>query len=550
MAAIIKKIKGGKPYYYIVESARVNGKPRIVSQIYLGKAEDIAKNLRVSSKPSAVRVFEFGTIAACLSLAERLSISSIIDSVVPKRRQGISVGTYIVLAAINRASTPCSKAKMADWYEKSSLRRIIKIDESLLASQRFYDAFGRVDEVAIKKIEGLLSKRVIDEFDLDTKCLIFDATNFFTFIDTDTESELAKRGRSKQKRNDLRQIGLALLVSKDSAIPLLSETYPGNRADSKTFLSITDELVSRYEEFTKGVADITLVFDKGNNSYKNISLLDKSPYHFVGSLVPSHHNDLLEIPLDSFKTTNMAGTKAFRTEKEVFGQRRCIVITHSEEFYRKQLRGFNQTLRKARKSLAKIRTTLRGGRSRKDEAGLKKDIEKILTPHWVKDVLKVTLTPGEKFSLTWKIDKESLAALKNTYFGKRILFTDRFDFTDEEIISAYRSQSVVEGAFRQMKDPAFLSFQPIYHHTDSKIRVHALCCVIALMLVNVMLRQARIEGIDISACNMLKNLSDIREVEILYKGEKGRPKVTRELTEMNALQAKLFDIFNLAQLAP
>jgi len=553
MASIIKKNKGGRIYYYLAESARVNGKPRIVKQTYLGKAEDVAARLERALKPDANRYFEFGCVSAAYTLAKRLDIASIIDGVLPKRHQGLSVGDYLLLAIVNRVSAPCSKAKMATWYEKSSLARLMRVDTNLLKSQRFYDAFDRIDERALAKVEELLSRKVIEEFSLDTKCLVFDATNFFTYIDSDTPTELAKRGHSKAKRDDLKQIGLALLVSKDSAVPLMSEVYPGNRPDQKTFLSAIGVLEKRYRDFARELADITLVFDKGNNSHKNFALLGESPYHFVGSLVPSHHKDLLARPRSSFYELgqDFEGTSCFRAEKEVFGALRTIVVTHSEEFHQKQLRGFAQTLRKARKNLAELRAILRRGRTRRDRASIEQETEKILSPRWVSQVLKVNLAEDEgKMSLTWKVDQHSFDELEETFFGKRVLFTDRADFTDEEIIRAYRSQSVVEGTFRQMKNASYLSFSPVFHWTDPKIRVHAFCCTIALMLVNLMVRLAKKEGVDISPNCLLDALSGIKESEMLYRGVKGRPKVVRMITDMDELQAKLFDIFSLSQFAP
>jgi transposase len=85
-------------------------------------------------------------------------------------------------------------------------------------------------------------------------------------------------------------------------------------------------------------------------------------------------------------------------------------------------------------------------------------------------------------------------ALKVRKLGKSILFTDRFDWTNEKIVGAYHRQYHVEDAFQQMKDTKYLSFRPIYHFTDAYIRVHALYCVIALTLASLFNKEVEALG--------------------------------------------------------
>jgi transposase len=103
---------------------------------------------------------------------------------------------------------------------------------------------------------------------------------FFTYIDTNSSSQLAKREHSKEKRNDLKIIGLSLIVYPEQNIPLFYEVYPGNRADAEQFKQIISKLKKRYKTITGKTADITLVFDRGNNSEKNIELLSQDGISF------------------------------------------------------------------------------------------------------------------------------------------------------------------------------------------------------------------------------------------------------------------------------
>jgi len=556
MATIIKKIKNGKPYFYLVESARVEGKPRIVHQVYLGKAEDLLTRLTERVHPKEVIVREFGASIAVYAMAREIRVLEMVDEVVGKRKQGMSVGTYIVLAAANRATQPCSKSRMSKWYKGSALSSVVKLKENLLAPQRFWDAMGKLKEEEITLIERNLTKRIIDDFKIDPSCLVLDATNFFTFIDTDTKSVLANRGYSKQKRHDLRQIGLVLLVSVDHSIPFSSLCYPGNMSDVKSFAQMTDELVQRYKEFAAKICDITLVFDKGNNSGANLSAIEASPYHFVGSLIPSQHKELLALPLEDFKKASdekLKGLLTYRTTKEVFGIERTVVVTFCQELYRKQRRGFDQTLAKAFSKLSELKAVLERKRSRRERKEIESQIEKIIEPRFLKDVLAIELTEDKgALSLTFKLDEERREKMEATHFGKRILFTDRSDLSDYDIVKFYRAQNAVESAFRQMKDPTFLSFSPMFHWTDDKIRVHVFYCVVALMLVNLIWRRVNAAGINMSPKAILEELSNIKLVDLVHApiGGIGRPRIRQSISKLNDVQRQLIRALKLEEYLP
>ena len=123
MASIISKTIGGHTYYYLAESARVGGKPRIVSQRYLGKASDIEAAIDGATvMPDRTRHLAFGDVAAVWEMLGRLRVAEIIDEVVGSRRSdaGASVGTYIALATLNRVVDPCSKLAFSAWWAKTS----------------------------------------------------------------------------------------------------------------------------------------------------------------------------------------------------------------------------------------------------------------------------------------------------------------------------------------------------------------------------------------------------------------------------------------------
>ena len=551
MASITKRIISGHTYYYAVRCQRVNGKPRLTWQKYLGTAEDIIESRTRPKvvKPKRTKLFDYGGVMAMYDIAKRLQVVETIDQFVPENKSNPTVGEYMLLAAINRCVCPKSKRKIGQWYEGTSLVRFIPARRVDLSSQRFWDNMDKIKEDMIPKIEEALTKKVINEFGIDLRCLVYDPTNFHTFIDTFTDSPLAQRGHNKQKRNDLRQVGLALLVSTDFHIPLLHQVYQGNLQDSVQFSAITDELVSRYKIFSQQCGKITLVYDKGNNSEENFARINQSPYHFVGSLVPTHHTDLLAIPRRKYKMTEIEGVEAYRTKKNVFGKERTIIITYNDTLFIAQMRTTLLQLSKKRQKLsALIRQLKKKTKRRKKHSvnSVRKKVKAILSGQHMSELIKTNVR-GRKghVKLSYETDVTALSRLSRTLFGKTILFTDNDTWSDEEIIRAYRSQFHIEDAFKQMKNPHFVSWKPMFHWTDQKIRVHAFYCVIALTLASLLRRELAHKKIHMSIPAIFENLNEIHETALIYL--KGTSKDDIVLSEMDETQQLLFDTLNLGK---
>src|SRR5216683_5098068 len=300
VASLVAKKQGQRTYYYLVESARVGGKPRIVSQRYLGSAEEIAARLSESGpgEPDHSRHLAFGDVAATWSMLRRLKVVEIVDEVAGTRRKdaGASIGTYIALAVLNRVCDPCSKLAFAEWWSKTAGDRWLRLPAGALDHRRFFDAMGAISESQLNEIERRIVAAMVEAFSVDLSGLVLDMTNFATWIDSANErAPIAQRGHSKQKRSDLRIVGLGLVVSTDGGIPLVSHAYPGNRPDVTQFPNIVEELVARFSMLAGDVGALTLVFDAGQNSADNFETFEDSLLHFVGSLPPSDHPELLAV---------------------------------------------------------------------------------------------------------------------------------------------------------------------------------------------------------------------------------------------------------------
>ena len=568
MASLYKKTVNGKPYYYLREMARVDGRPKMVSERYLGSAEDIAAAMAgrdAASLPERTRHRGFGDVAAVWGVLHRLDVAGLVDEVVGARRSdaGASVGTYLALAACNRVVEPCSKRAFADWWTSTAADRFTKISAAVLDHRRFWDAMHAVTETQLAEIAHRLALRMIEVFEVDVSALALDMTNFATYIDTtNAKAPIAQRGKAKQKRTDLRLVGLGLVVTRDGGIPLVSHAYPGNRPDVTQFATMIDQLVARHAAIAAdrgdhqgGPTEVTVVFDAGQNSLANFAHLAATGLGFVGSVPPSDCPDLLARPATDRSIIDehrFGGLTALQTRREVYGAQRRVVLTHSPTLATAQSRGFDQTLAKASATLADLADVLARGNTRRPRATVEAEINQIIKDPWVRRVLSWELTghsPPEH-RLSFHISDQARTDLETEVFGKRVLITDREDWPIAEVVAGYRSQSEAEFSFRQLKDPHVVSFSPMHHWTDHNIRVHLFTCVLALQIAHLMRRHADHHGLHLSVRELLDTLAGIQETVLIYPSTGGHPKARHMLTETTPTQDHLAEIFDLHRWAP
>ena len=121
MAHFHIKKKKGRPYLYVREIARVDGKPKVVSQVYLGSPERVAALAAGQAQEvSALRVEEFGALWLALEIDRGIDLCSMVNGVVPRgeREEGPSVGDYFLYCVLNRMVEAVSKNRLAGWYKK------------------------------------------------------------------------------------------------------------------------------------------------------------------------------------------------------------------------------------------------------------------------------------------------------------------------------------------------------------------------------------------------------------------------------------------------
>lgn len=558
MAFLSSRKSRGKTYWSICESRRIDGKPRNIPIEYLGTAKTLLQRLR-DEDDFSIKSYSHGDTATLINIAIELDVVSVINKYIPVNqkgqkpiRDGLTVGGTFLLGAIGRACHPTSKLGWYNWCKTTSLEYCLKSSFKALDSQHFWDQMDFLPVESIPKIEEEIVKKLIDKYDIKLDCLFYDTSNFFTFIDSQNKRcDIPQRGKNKQKRADLRQIGVALMVSRGEQFPLFHKTYRGNKNDITVFKEVFPTLLNRLKSISKELYDITIIFDKGNNSKDNFKKIDcEKDLYYVGGLVTSYFKDLVEEANRKFTTIKVTGEEiaVFRTEREIWGKQRTCVVTISEHLKQGQIHGIYQNLKKKYKLLDKFKQQVENPRKRKKitESDIKRRLDKIIQGQFIQDILKyeiIKLKDGQP-SYNCFIDEEAFEKLKEETLGRRILITNRHEWSNEEIILAYRGQSKVEYVFKNLKNPYHLAIRPQYHWTDQKIEAHILMCIISYLLTIAAYTKAR--RANAYKKNIDAFMEDLKGVRLACRTKMKGRKVKYQLEQMPSSLKKLLKILGIS----
>lgn len=559
MAHFHIKKKKGRPYLYVREIARVDGKPKVVSQIYLGSPEKVAAlSTGQAQELSELRVEEFGGLWLALEIDKGINLSSIIDAVVPRgeRERGPSVGDYFLYCVLNRMVEAVSKNKLADWYKGTAIQQLRPVDLGELTSQRYWEKWDRVSEDALQEISRMFFERVWKKERPSSDCLLFDTTNYYTFMASHTDSDLSRRGKNKAGRHHLRQIGLGLLVARDSKLPLHWSTYPGNLHDSKQFEAVMDEMFGVACGLNNTKERLTVVIDKGMNAEGNFSWIDEhSRVHFITTYSTYFSQDLAATPLDRFDIVDITKNerliqedrredclRAFRTKGEYWEKERAVVVTYSPRTARKKAYTFESKLETIRQELLEMRAKVREGRPhwRNADTVRERYLRLCERLHVSSDLFVLRFEQSKKgLSMSFRKDPYKLKK-KQAMFGKNIIITDNTDWTTSEIVQASLDRWQVEDQFRLSNDEDLVGARPVRHWTDSKIRLHLFTCVVAMTYLRILENRLVRKGIQRTANAVMAELQRLHSVLSLRKGTR---KPERRLETPSETQAEVLLAF-------
>ena len=540
MAYLRKKTTKGIDYYSIVQSRRVNGKVKQEILEYIGTLDRLYEKLTADqNKDVSLKSYEHGASYGLLKIAGYLNIPELLDRNLPARkRDGISRGMAFTLAAIQRAVCPGSKASFETWFRTTTLPYYLNCRPEIFSSQFFWEQMDDISEDDLKKAEDAITSKILGLFPESLQKLSLDYTNYHTFISSfNKRCDIAQSGHNKQKRNDLRQVSLAIVTLKDFGIPLFSHVYKGNVNDQGEFRKYIQLLKERLPDDAR--EDLTIVFDGGSNTKDNINGLE---FHFICSFSLHSCKDLYEISIDDYQAIELEEktVRFYRTSQNIWSRTRECILTYSNALYAGQAADLEKNIQKAKNELDKLNERLKNPKARitHEEEKLKEICKSRLSAKYMQDIFDVKVASDEiKYEISDIVKNE----ICRKYFGKKLLITDHADWETKDILEAYYEQDQIENVFRDSKNVEYCSMRPLYHWTDQKIRVHVFICLLSLILTGVLQKIYSQNGQDLSRQKMLEELIQIREDWV--KGPGGKT-VYRQLEEMTVEQTEYWKILN------
>jgi transposase len=545
MAHFHTKKKKGRPYLYVREIARVDGKPKVISQIYIGSPERVAALASgKAGKDEKLKVEEFGALWVACQMDRDFDLIDIVDTVVPRgsREEGPTVGEYFLYAVLNRMVGAVSKNRLTQWYQQTAIQHIRPIDIKELTSQNYWEKWDRVSEKDLHKITTRFFDKLWQIRSPKEECLLFDTTNYYTFIDSSTPSELAQRGKNKEGRNNLRQIGLGLLVERGSRLPLYYSIYPGNLHDSHYFEQVMDEMFSVATRFKEVNGQLTVVIDKGMNSEENFTWIDNHPQiHFITTYSTYFAEKLAQTPLSRFEYVETVVNQrlvaderfedcmlAYRTKEEFWGKERTVVVTFNPLSARKKNYTLDAKLDRLRGELLVMRDKVKRNQPHwRDPEKIQGRYQRLCKQlHLPKKIYSLEFNTTET-GLTMRFRKHSYAVeRKRIGFGRNIIITDNHQWSTVDIVEASLDRWQVEDRFRQSKDDDLVGAQPVRHWTDSKIHCHLFTCIVAMTYLRLLELKLEASGIKKTADVVM---NEMRHLHSVLSFTDGRYKPLRRL---------------------
>ncbi len=417
------------------------------------------------------------------------------DEVLKQAGFSEKVRLLTLLMVMNRLVAPSSEHKMPDWVNGTALSDILSVDLTSLNDDALY---RNLDKLYPKRgiIESLLTEKEKSLFDLDDTIYLYDLTSTY-FEGACLLNSQAKRGYSRDKRFDCKQVLVGLVIDRDG-FPKAHEIFPGNRKDCSTLTEMLDTLEKRVGK-KEGA---TVVVDRGMAFQDNIDEIKEKGYHYIVATRQAERNEYLDEfekggfseVIRSVSPTNPSQKKSSVLVKKIEKGDELLALCISEGRSEKDkaIREFHE--KKLITDLKKLVKRISTGRLKKEEkiyeaiGRIKERYPRVARYYRIEyDSLIKELSYREN------AEKKSIA---ESLDGSYMLRTDRTDMSDDEIWRTYSLLTRCENAFRNMKSP--LCERPIFHQLKRRVQTHIFLCILAYHLLVAIEKTLSDEGIHTS----------------------------------------------------
>lgn len=550
-----RRRKGSEVYesWAVVESVRTARGPRQRTVATLGKApgldeeervgwENIAEELsgRRATQPDLFatrpdppewaridlrrvrveRLRRFGDVYAALAVWKRLRLDEFFEGAVERGREQIAWSVMACLHAVARLCEPSSDLAIAEsFFPRTALDDLLGIAPEQVNDDRLYralDAIVETRESLFSHLRCAYGELFGSQFDV----LLYDATSTY-FEGELADSDLARRGYSRDSRPDCLQVMIGLIVTPDG-LPIAYEVFEGNRGDSTTVEEMIDVIESKY-----GRARRTWVMDRGMVSEENLSELRRRDANYIvgtprqalrkveqellargwEEVEPGVELKLLDVP---------AGEDESGLDDP--GGRELFVLCRSRARVEKDRAIVGRAETRLAAGLEKLKTQIDKGRMR-SRSKAERRIGKLLAAHWrAGRLFDVEVTekrdpknPKKKLLAMTITRNEAARAWLELQNGCYLLRTNLVGQNAHELWRAYIGLTQAESAFRQMKSP--LGLRPIFHHSDPRVQAHIFVCFVSLVMRRTLARWMEDSGLGQSPDKLLEELRTIHSLD-------------------------------------
>ena len=219
-----------------------------------------------------------------------------------------------------------------------------------------------------------------------------------------------------------------------------------------------------------------------------------------------------------------------------------MVVTFNPRTYKKKIHWMSRTILRTKQKLQELRRELKSADKRTTVQSVERKVEEILSESRIAPVFSVKVS---SYYGKYRMSIRTAPLVIKEYrqrFGKNIIFTDHLDWSNEDIILAYRDRHKIENSFRLTKDPFLVRWTPMYHWTDSKIRVHGLTCVMALLFLSLLHKKMKEAKVSMSLERAMEVLRGIRLAHCYYP-RKAQP--VRKICRLSSTEKELLTALNL-----
>ena len=382
---------------------------------------------------------------------------------------------------LNRLICPSSEHAMPDWIRRTALGDILQEDFSELEDEALYRNLDRLHPNR-EAIERALAEKEKTLFNLDDTIYLYDLTSTY-FEGQATANPQAKRGYSRDKRPDCKQVVVGLVLDRDG-FPKAHEIFDGNTQDRRSL----DQMLDALEKRTGKKLGATVIVDRGMAFEENLEQIRKRKLHYLVAGRQSERNQWLEeLENDEgweevHRTPSPRNPFQKKTRVEIKRQQKGDIVyllcrSEGREDKDRAIREKQET--KLIADLNRLQQRVAKGRLKKENK-IQRAIGRLLERYpRVARYYELSYDAVQK-NLSWSELADKKATAKKLD-GSYVLKTDRQDLTADEIWRTYILLTRVEDAFRDIKSP--LMERPIFHHLQNRTQTHIFLCVLAYHLL-------------------------------------------------------------------